>query len=278
MARLERFSRQASTPVPPGARWWRDAWVIARWTRRITLFAMLLFVAAAWSYWGKRWVPPIRTVVIEGGLEHSDTDRLRYAVLRVVEGKHFFDVDLQALRRALEELPWVRHARVHRVWPDALVVTVVEHRAAAIWIDVADGSVALIDTDGHRFEAEPPSTELPRLVGPSGLEERLFETHQSLSRLLDPLGGVEVLVMSPSLSHVVRLSGGTEIILGRFETVQQARQKVSWLVQHWSAIRERLGHEPVRVDFRHHGALALAIAPDGVAASAPPVSTGKKKP
>ena len=247
MSRSERFSRHAPAPVPPGARWWRDAFVLARWTRRLTMLALLFFAAAAWSYWGEQWLPPIRTVVIEGELEHSDSDRLRYAALRAVEGKTFFDVDLGALRRALEDLPWVRRADVRRVWPDSLVVSLAEYRPIAIWIDVASGELSLL------------------------------EAYEGLSRVLQPLGRLEVLQVGPTLSYVVRLSQGTEFVLGRLDSLQQAEQRLSWLAQRWDAIRERLGYAPVRVDFRHQQALAVAGPASIIAPPPPPESKGKKK-
>lgn len=278
MSRSERFSRKSSVaPVPPGARWWRDPFLLARWTRRLSLLALLLFAAAAWSYWGEQWVPSIRTVVIEGELEHSDSDRLRYAALRAVEGKTFFDVDLGALRRALEDLPWVRRADVRRVWPDSLVVSLAEYRPIAIWIDVASGELSLLDANGHVFSATPPSDDLPRLIGPSGQEESLLEAYEGLSRVLQPLGRLEVLQVGHTLSYVVRLSQGSEFVLGRLDSLQQAEQRLTWLAQRWDAIRERLGYTPVRVDFRHQQALAIAGPAGMIASPSPPDSKGKRK-
>ena len=46
---------------------------------------------------------------------------------------------------------------------------------------------------------------------------------------------------------------------------------------HGNAIRERLGYAPVRVDFRHQQALAVAGPASIIAPPPPPDSKGKKK-
>jgi cell division protein FtsQ len=76
-------------------------------------------------------------------------------------------VDLGAVQRAVEQLPWVDSATVERRWPRALNIRVVEQVAAARW-----GANGLLNTRGELFISEarhiPP--ELPRLSGPRGSE------------------------------------------------------------------------------------------------------------
>ena len=76
-------------------------------------------------------------------------------------------VDLAAVRRAVEQLPWVDSATVERQWPSTLNIRVTEQVAAARW-----GANGLLNTRGELFISEarhiPP--ELPRLSGPLGSE------------------------------------------------------------------------------------------------------------
>lgn len=83
--------------------------------------------------------------------------------------------------------------------------------------------------------------------------------------------------MGHTLSYVVRLSQGSEFVLGRLDSLQQAEQRLTWLAQRWDAIRERLGYTPVRVDFRHQQALAIAGPAGMIAPPPPPDSKGKRK-
>ncbi len=45
----------------------------------------------------------------------------------------FFSVDLQAVRSAVEGLPWVDRVSVKRLWPDRIEETVVVHEPLARW-------------------------------------------------------------------------------------------------------------------------------------------------
>jgi cell division protein FtsQ len=46
-------------------------------------------------------------------------------------------VDVDAVRHALEELPWIERAYVRRLWPDRLLLTVVEQQPVARWWSTA---------------------------------------------------------------------------------------------------------------------------------------------
>ena len=75
----------------------------------------------------------------------------------------FLLADLGALQRRVESLDWVEHVEIVRQWPDALVVRIVEHQAAARW-----GEMGLLNTHGELFanEARHVFPELPHLAGP----------------------------------------------------------------------------------------------------------------
>jgi cell division protein FtsQ len=86
---------------------------------------------------GRDWVRdpnnmPLRSVQVEGEFRKLSAEHLQHAVANAVRGG-FFTVNVDAVRRAAESLPWVASARVRRVWPDALQLHVVEQRAAARW-------------------------------------------------------------------------------------------------------------------------------------------------
>ena len=53
------------------------------------------------------------------------------------------DYDLDALRRHVEQVGWVKDARVSRRFPDTLVIDIVERTPAALWQN--QGQLALID-------------------------------------------------------------------------------------------------------------------------------------
>ncbi len=47
-------------------------------------------------------------------------------------GTNVLQVDLEETRKAVEEILWVRHATIQRVWPNEIVISVVERRPIAL--------------------------------------------------------------------------------------------------------------------------------------------------
>ena len=91
-------------------------------------------------------------------------------VVTPFRGAGFLSIDLEALRMALETIPWVDRARVERKWPNGVRVFITEHVAAARW-----GESGLMNTRGELFldDATHIPPELPHLVGPPGTETQV---------------------------------------------------------------------------------------------------------
>jgi len=104
-------------------------------------------------------------IIGEGYLPEYDVR----AALQAREGDYFFDLDLDAAQERLETLPWVEHVVVRRLWPDRLVVQVIEKRPAAVW--QRSGRLSLIDSAGDIIGRETDvrayalSDTLPHLIG-----------------------------------------------------------------------------------------------------------------
>ena len=109
----------------------------------------------------------ITQVSVSGRFQRVSPVEVEQAVKARVRDMGLISVDLAAVQRAVEQLPWVDSATVERRWPRALSIRVVEQVAAARW-----GANGLLNTRGELFISEarhiPP--ELPRLSGPQGSE------------------------------------------------------------------------------------------------------------
>ena len=109
----------------------------------------------------------ITQVSVAGRFQRVSPGEVEQAVKARVREIGLVSVDLAAVQRAVEQLPWVDSATVERQWPRALNIRVVEQVAAARW-----GANGLLNTRGELFISEarhiPP--ELPRLSGPQGSE------------------------------------------------------------------------------------------------------------
>ena len=180
------------TPVVSRAQNWTSAQLRAATYSRRGFFRLVGFLAASVALlvflglWMAGLLPQVRE-----GLDHSRRNALMAmgftveridiigegylpeydvrAALQAREGDYFFALDLDAAQDRLETLPWVEHVVVRRLWPDRLVVQVIEKRPAAVWQSgdalhlIDDAGEVIGGTDAVRSYTASPT--LPHLVG-----------------------------------------------------------------------------------------------------------------
>lgn len=112
----------------------------------------------------------ITQVAVTGRFQRVSPIEVEQAVKARVRDIGLVSVDLAAVQRAVEQLPWVDNATVERHWPNSLDIRVTEQVPAARW-----GANGLLNTRGELFISEarhiPP--ELPRLSGPPGSQQEV---------------------------------------------------------------------------------------------------------
>lgn len=196
----------------------------------------------------ERW--PIRAVRIEGDLERVDRARLQ-EVVAPLASTGLLLVDVDAVRAAVERMPWVERAFVRRLWPDRLLLTVVEQQAVARW-----DATRLVNARGELFEvaAETQPEELPELRGPEGQARRLLEQYRLLDGLLSRAERkVARVELDARRAWRLTLDSGLEVELGRQE-IRTRLERLLGLLLGWDA--ERLAAAE-RVDLRYANGLAV---------------------
>ncbi len=169
---------------------------------------------------------PIQRVAVQGRFQRVSPLDVEQAVKDRVRGAGLVSIDLAAVQRKIEELPWVDTASVQRAWPRGLRVHVTEQVAAARW-----GANGLLNTRGELFISEtrhiPP--ELPQLSGPAGSEHdvaarylaargRLMEAGMRLTAMrLDERGAWEF-----DLDNGITVRLGRRDVDARFERFMAA--------------------------------------------------------
>lgn len=133
-----------SKPVPRGAsRLVADEPVSARLPRpslgglKRLLWPVLLVAAGFGAYEGAiRLMPyadrPITKIDVQGDLSYISQQSVQQRIAPYVAAS-FFSVDLPAMRAELEQMPWIAHAEVRRVWPDEVVIRLEEQLPVARW-------------------------------------------------------------------------------------------------------------------------------------------------
>lgn len=105
----------------------------------------------------------LRTVRIEGASPAATADIVKVAGL--YKDQPMMGLDLAGLKQKVETVGWVKEARVVRLLPDTLRISVVERKQLAVWQH--DGRTFVIDDHGQPIpEADPARfASLPLVVG-----------------------------------------------------------------------------------------------------------------
>ncbi len=226
---------------------------------KLSLQAILILLLGGAVSWSVTWLRnphnmPLRSVQIEGEFRKLSTDALQKVVGNAARGG-FFTVNVAAVQRAAESLPWVASATVRRVWPDTLQLHIVERRAAARW-----GETGLLSMSGQLFvpDAESIPANLPRLNGPDELRRRVMETYIAMTTALAPIGRrVAELQVDKRRAWLLRLDSGVELRLGKDNTLD----RVERFVRVYPTVFAVRASELKTVDLRYSNGFAVRWAP-----------------
>lgn len=219
------------------------AWVLA-------LTVLALPVVALLNGWfaSDRW--PLRSLEIQAEFERVSAQQIRASVAPHLE-RGFFAVDLNQVRRLVEQIPWVEQAEVRKRWPDVLELRVVEHQPVALW-----GEERLLSRSGDLF-AVPGAGELQgllRLSGPEGRQQEIMAFAAYAQRVFSGTGfGVVEVQLSERGSWRLRLSPGQWVTIGR----ERPQERLARFASALPALLERHAGGFVSADLRYSNGFAL---------------------
>ncbi len=218
-----------------------------------SIAGLLLITAAGLSIWtfgglnkAEQW--PIRWLEVAGELDRTTAEQVRAAVAQEA-ALGFFAVDIERARNAIERLPWVERVYISRHWPDALEITVVEHRVVARW-----NQTGLMSANGAVFDVAGTAgmQGLVDLKGPESRQQDVFQTWQQLRMELVQSGlDLNQLVLDPRGAWSLRLDSGQLLLLGR-EQIQHRLKR--FLAVHRQLVNM---NSIARIDLRYPNGLAI---------------------
>ena len=202
---------------------------------------------------------PLRHLALQGQLAHVTREQAEGAAQAGAVGT-FFSVDLDAVRRAFEALPWVRKVEVRRLWPDRIEVAVEEHAALARWGNDSQAK-RLVNTHGEVFEGELPDTvRLPQFAGPAGSAEELTRRYGAFRQAIAPLElEPRQVLLSPRYAWQIRLSNGLTLELGRDQLKEPVLERLSRFVAFYAQTLGSLNRGLDYVDLRYPNGFALRV-------------------
>jgi cell division protein FtsQ len=228
--------------------------------RRQLLWTVVLVLAAVGV--SKLVASPLfglSAVQVRGTAVLSEDDVLAASGVR--PGEPYLSLDLAAIRRRLEALPWVGRAEVRRAYPSSLRITVTERTPMAsivaarrYWLVAADGTVlqaSAAKPPGVPFVADVP---VPAGLGPG----TRLPAGGPLANAIAALGGLRpelakrvVAVQARSVDSLrFRLRGGMRVLYG-LAADQPAKDTAVLLI---SKRLEREGRKVMLIDVRNPSA------------------------
>lgn len=168
---------------------------------------------------------PIRVVQVANPLQRANEGNVRAALAAHLDAG-FFALDVQAIKKQLEENPWVEKAVITRIWPDTLSVAITEEIAIARW-----GENRLLNQYGESFAPERKEDDLtlPLLKGPEGMERKVMEQYQLFSQMLSNTGlRVREIDLSERGSWTLRMDNDLLVSIGRSNVTERVQRFVKF--------------------------------------------------
>ncbi|HEY1941700.1 MAG TPA: FtsQ-type POTRA domain-containing protein [Roseiarcus sp.] len=202
----------------------------------------------------------IDVVTISGEAQLTEPEILSLAGITPKESVPFFDA-AQA-RKNLESLPLIKQASVRKLYPDRIVIDIVERTPVALW--QKDGDVRLIAADGAVIAEmrDQRFASLPFVVG-EGANERLSEFSSLLDASQELRPKIVAGVLIGERRWNLKMKSGLEVKLPENDPLSAMAELVS--LQRQSRILDR---DLLNLDFRVPGKVFARLSEEAAAARA----------
>jgi cell division protein FtsQ len=152
----------------------------------------------------------LEKVFIEG--ESAEATGAIQRAVQLNAGQAMTSIDLDAVREQVEQVGWVKEARIVRLLPNTLIVHVTEHDRLAIW--QAGGRNMVIDSHGQVIQGADAGRypNLPLVVG-KGAEQAAAEVLPLIAQRPRLMARLEALVRVDERRWDLRLKDGSLIQL-----------------------------------------------------------------
>lgn len=233
------------------------------WLSNVLYFiSILLFLIFGIQYYVKNEVNNLREIAVKGDITHNDISTIRSQLVSTVSG-NFYNINLIKTKQKFEEMPWINHAVVKRVYPSQIEVNLSEFKPKAIW-GIRD-DLRLIDDAGIVFEAEMDEDQydqMPQFIGPDGQNKAILEMYREISLALNPLQNkIKVLELNSRGSWIVTLHSGGHIEMGRgtvIDVIERAKKFSQGAEQVLAKLNKKM-NDIQYIDLRHPDGYAMRV-------------------
>lgn len=191
--------------------------------------------------------------LVVNGNENLDINVLQ-ARLATQLGNSLFSFKVDEARNEILNDPWVKDAKVRKVYPDTIVVDVVERKPVALW--QSKGEVHLIAKDGFVIsKAGPKHMNLPQVVG-EGANMVATEFLSAISRFPVITKKASAYVRVAGRRWNVRFGEGPQVLLPESDW-----QVALFELQDLQTQKRLLDRDILQIDMRLRDRLVLKLDP-----------------
>lgn len=150
---------------------------------------------------------PIKSVKVFGA-KHLSQQKLQQTLIPLVN-KGFFSIDVELIKEQLIQSAWVSKAVVQRVWPNQILITLIEKIPVAEW-----NQNALLSHTGELFTPDDKlfPKGLPRFVGPEGQHLIMLNRYSQMNKILLPLHlKIKQFELTPDHNWMLTFENGTKL-------------------------------------------------------------------
>lgn len=211
-----------------------------------TLLLLMIFVGlltASWLFMSWLTKPgnfPFKKVELVNQLENQKSKELQRMTANVMNGG-FFSLNVDQLRAdLLAKLPWVKSVSVRKVWPDKLLLKIIEHKPVARWLSVEKNSdlneTQLLSQNGIVFnpvltdKQERQFAQMTLLTGTNSNAEKVLTNCVQINKKLKQLGlAVKQCGMNERRSWKLKLSlnNDLDLKLGKEKIIQKLERFIN---------------------------------------------------
>lgn len=214
------------------------------------------------------YAPNIDYISLQGPPELLQNESTKHQIIKIIHDEmakapqgNFFTLDVAALQKQLEVVPWITTASVRRVWPHRLEVVIAPRPVVARF-----GDQAFIDKEGqlHRYQGATPAhlANLPRLLGPVAESDMLFKTYQQLQGLFDAHKlRISELALSNRLAWTITFDQGLVLQLGRTPSDDIFNERLQRFLKYYPMLQQQ-GTSVKYIDLRYDVGFATYSLPD----------------
>lgn len=211
-------------------------------------FLGALFVATQSFHSDGLWFP-ITTVKVEGKFVNvTRKDIAKVVTPYLKEG--FWGISLSHISNTLRDNPWIKQARLKRVWPETILVAIKEREPL---LRFGDGSV--VDDHGELFSPPKGSlpANLPMIKSEAGLKKELLQEFEKISKIL-ARAHISLTELDKNRSSM-KLNTGKGMLL--VTSNKSFVMELERFVDVYPTIAEEKKARMVRVDLRYRHGMAV---------------------